>query len=65
MRASSNGVRRPGNTQLYYGHPTNDTNRRQVTVPLHDESRVGTLHNIAENLKTNDFDAFWDPTSNP
>jgi hypothetical protein len=43
---------------LYCEHPTNETNRRQVMVPLHDESRVGTLHNIAENLKANDFDAF-------
>lgn len=25
--------------QLYYEHPTNDADRRQVTVPLHDELR--------------------------
>lgn len=34
--------------QLYYEHPTNDADRRQVTVPLHDELHVGTLRSIAE-----------------
>jgi len=29
--------------QLYYEHPTNEDDRRQVTVPLHDELRTGTL----------------------
>ena len=46
--------------QLYYEHPTNDADRRQVTVPLHDELRVGTLRNIAESAGAQDFDAFRD-----
>lgn len=29
--------------QLYYEHPTNEEDRRQVRVPLHDELRTGTL----------------------
>lgn len=29
--------------QLYYEHPTNESDRRQVTVPLHSELRTGTL----------------------
>jgi predicted RNA binding protein YcfA (HicA-like mRNA interferase family) len=44
--------------QLYYEHPTNETDRRQVTVPLHDELRIGTLRDIAESAGANDFDAF-------
>jgi len=44
--------------QLYYEHPTNEDDRRQVTVPLHDELRTGTLRDIAENAGANDFDAF-------
>ena len=44
--------------QLYYEHPTNGTDRRQVTVPLHDELRIGTLRDIAESAGANDFDAF-------
>jgi predicted RNA binding protein YcfA (HicA-like mRNA interferase family) len=44
--------------QLYYEHPTNDDDRRHVTVPLHDELRRGTLQNIAESAGANDFDAF-------
>jgi predicted RNA binding protein YcfA (HicA-like mRNA interferase family) len=44
--------------QLYYEHPTNEDDRRQVTVPLHDELRTGTLQDIAESAGANDFDAF-------
>jgi predicted RNA binding protein YcfA (HicA-like mRNA interferase family) len=44
--------------QLYYEHPTNEDDRRQVTVPLHEELRTGTLRGIAENAGANDFDAF-------
>lgn len=29
--------------QLYYEHPRNEDDRRQVTVPLHDELGTGTL----------------------
>jgi hypothetical protein len=32
--------------------------RRQVTVPLHDELRTGTLRDIAESTGANDFEAF-------
>lgn len=44
--------------QLYYEHPTNDADRRHVTVPLHEEVRIGTLRNIAEDAGARDFDAF-------
>ncbi|MFB6121464.1 MAG: type II toxin-antitoxin system HicA family toxin [Halobacteriaceae archaeon] len=44
--------------QLYYEHPTNEDDRRQVTVPLHDELRTGTLRGIAEGAGAEDFDAF-------
>jgi predicted RNA binding protein YcfA (HicA-like mRNA interferase family) len=44
--------------QLYYEHPRNEEDRRQVTVPLHDELRTGTLRDIAEGAGANDFDAF-------
>ncbi|MFD1585914.1 type II toxin-antitoxin system HicA family toxin [Halorientalis brevis] len=44
--------------QLYYEHPTNEDDRRQVTVPLHDELRVGTLRNIAESAGARDFEDF-------
>lgn len=44
--------------QLYYEHPTNEEDKRQVTVPLHDELRTGTLRNIAEDAGANEFDAF-------
>jgi predicted RNA binding protein YcfA (HicA-like mRNA interferase family) len=44
--------------QLYYEHPTNEDDHRQVTVPLHGELRAGTLRNIAESAGANDFDAF-------
>jgi len=46
--------------QLYYEHPTNDADRRRVTVPLHDELRTGTLRDIAEDAGANDFQAFCD-----
>lgn len=46
--------------QLYYEHPTNEDDRRQVTVPLHDELRIGTLREIAHGAGANDFDAFCD-----
>lgn len=44
--------------QLYYEHPTNEDDRRHVTVPLHDELRTGTLQTIADSAGANDFDAF-------
>jgi len=44
--------------QLYYAHPTNETDRRQVTVPLHDELRVGTLRAIAKDAGAQNFDDF-------
>lgn len=46
--------------QLYYEHPTNKTDRRQVTVPLHDELKTGTLRNIADSAGAQEFDAFCD-----
>ncbi|APX97538.1 type II toxin-antitoxin system HicA family toxin [Natronorubrum daqingense] len=44
--------------QLYYEHPSNPDDRRQVTVPLHEELRTGTLRNIADSAGAHDFDAF-------
>lgn len=44
--------------QLYYEHPTNEDDRRQVTVPLHEELKTGTLRDIAESAGARDFDAF-------
>jgi predicted RNA binding protein YcfA (HicA-like mRNA interferase family) len=44
--------------QLYYEHPSNKEDRRQVTVPLHDELRTGTLRDIAESAGAHDFAAF-------
>jgi len=44
--------------QLYYEHPTNESDHRHVTVPLSNEPRVGTLQSIAEDAGANDFDAF-------
>lgn len=46
--------------QLYYEHPTNDDDRRHVTVPLHDELRRGTLRDVADNAGARDFEAFCD-----
>jgi len=46
--------------QLYYEHPTNEDDQRQVTVPLHDEIRMGTLRDIADSAGANDFDSFCD-----
>lgn len=43
--------------QLYYEHPTNESDRRQVTVPLHDELRIGTLRDIADGAGANDFES--------
>jgi len=44
--------------QCYYEHPTNEDDRRQVTVPLHDEVRIGTLHEIADEAGALDFETF-------
>jgi predicted RNA binding protein YcfA (HicA-like mRNA interferase family) len=44
--------------QLYYEHPTNEDDCRQVTVPLHDELRTGTLREIADRAGAQDFEAF-------
>lgn len=44
--------------QLYYEHPTNEDDRRQVTVPLHDELRIGTLRSIADDAGARDFESF-------
>jgi predicted RNA binding protein YcfA (HicA-like mRNA interferase family) len=46
--------------QLYYEHPSNENDRRQVTVPLHDELRTGTLREIADRAGAKDFDSFCD-----
>jgi predicted RNA binding protein YcfA (HicA-like mRNA interferase family) len=46
--------------QLYYEHPTNEDDRRRVTVPLHDELRTGTLREIADEAGAKDFDEFCD-----
>lgn len=43
---------------LYYEHPTNEDDRRHVTVPLHDELRTGTLRDSADSAGAVDFDAF-------
>lgn len=45
---------------LWYEHPRNEDDRRHVTVPLHEELRVGTLRDIAEDAGANDFRAFCD-----
>lgn len=47
-------------TQLYYEHPTNEDDRPQVTVPLHDELKIGTLREVAGRPGARDFDAFCD-----
>jgi predicted RNA binding protein YcfA (HicA-like mRNA interferase family) len=44
--------------QLYYEHPTNEDDRRHVTVPLHDELRIGTLREIADDAGALNFDDF-------
>lgn len=44
--------------QLYYEHPTNEADHRRVTVPLHDELRIGTLHAIADEAGAQNFDDF-------
>lgn len=44
--------------QLASDHPTNEDDRRRVTVPLHDELNTGTLRSIAEDAGANDFEAF-------
>lgn len=46
--------------QLYYEHPSNEADRRHVSVPLHDELRTGTLRTIAESAGAKDFEAFCD-----
>jgi predicted RNA binding protein YcfA (HicA-like mRNA interferase family) len=46
--------------QLYYEHPTNETDQRRVTVPLHDELRTGTLRSIADSAGAQEFDSFCD-----
>ena len=46
--------------QLYYEHPTNESGRRQVTVPLHDEVAPGTLRQIADDAGAIEFEAFCD-----
>ncbi|ELZ48167.1 YcfA family protein [Halorubrum californiense DSM 19288] len=44
--------------QLYYERPTDETDKRHVTVPLHDELRAGTLRGIADAAGAHDFDDF-------
>ena len=46
--------------QLVYVHPTNEDDRRHVTVPLHDELHPDTLRRIAEDAGAIDFEAFCD-----
>ena len=45
--------------QRYDVDPTNDDSR-QVTVPLYDELKPGTLRDIANGAGANDFDGFCD-----
>ncbi|ELZ59928.1 hypothetical protein C467_02716 [Halorubrum hochstenium ATCC 700873] len=45
---------------MYYEHPTNESDRRRVTVPLHDELRIGTLRSVADDAGAKDFEAFCD-----
>lgn len=47
-----------GHAQLYDEHPTNEDDRRHVTIPLHDELRTGTRRDIADSAGAIDFDAF-------
>ena len=49
--------------QLYYEHLRNESDRRRVTVPLHDELRTGTLCGIAERAGANEFEAVCDWSS--
>jgi predicted RNA binding protein YcfA (HicA-like mRNA interferase family) len=49
---------RGDHAQLYDEHPSNPDDRRQVTVPLHDELRTGTLRQIADDAGAKDFDEF-------
>lgn len=44
--------------QLNYVHPTNEDDRRHVTVPLHEELNPDTLRTIADDAGARDFDAF-------
>lgn len=44
--------------QLAYEHPSNEDDRRRVTVPLHDELSTGTLRSIADDAGANDFHEF-------
>ena len=46
--------------QLYLEHPTNEDDKRRVTVPLHDELQTGTLKSIADSAGAADFEAFCD-----
>jgi len=39
-------------------HPTNEADRRHVTVPLHDEVSTGTLHDIAADAGALEFENF-------
>lgn len=45
-------------TQLYYAHPTNEDDRRRVTVPLHDDLATGTLRKIADDAGAQNFEGF-------
>lgn len=44
--------------QLYYEHPTNEDDRRHVTVPLHEELHTDTLRTIADDAGAVEFDEF-------
>ncbi|MFB6352904.1 MAG: type II toxin-antitoxin system HicA family toxin [Halobacteriales archaeon] len=46
-------------TMLRWAPPDHhDTEPRQVSVPLHDRLRIGTLREIARDAGAKDFDAF-------
>lgn len=44
--------------KLRYEHPTNESDIRVVSVPMHDRIDTGTLRSIAEQAGANEFDAF-------
>ena len=43
-----------------HAQPTNEADRRHVTVPLHDKLRTGTLREVANKAGAQEFDEFCD-----
>jgi predicted RNA binding protein YcfA (HicA-like mRNA interferase family) len=50
--------REGSHVKLRYEHPTNDDDIRVVTVPQHSRIRLGTLREIAEQCRADDFHAW-------